>query len=471
MMELTELSITEAAALLTKGDISSIELTEAHLNRIAAVNPTLNAFITVTADTARDHAKRADGTLRQSRLSGGTSPGPLCGIPIALKDLYETRGIRTTAGSRFFADNIPGRDAHTVEKLSDAGAVLLGKLNMHEIALGLTSVNPHYGACKNPWAPDRIAGGSSGGSAAALAAGLCMGSLGSDTGGSIRVPSALCGCVGLKPTFGRVSVRGVIPLSWNLDHAGPMARRAADAALLLQAVAGYDPDDAYCIDRFVDDYVGRIGDGIKGLRMALAADGYFYEKTQPEIMKAVNKASEVFVNLGASCEAVDFPGMGEAAAANGRMIISDAAVFHNERLNSRPENFGEDVRQRLQMGAAISAMDYIKARRTQTLLRHAFTDFFTGYDLLLMPTAATAAPPIEGPNALEQAVLLTRFTAPFNLTGFPALTLTCGFTGEGLPVGLQICGPPWSEAKILQAAHAYEQATPWHKRMPNVMVT
>lgn len=468
MMDITDLSIAEAATLLQKGEISPVELTESHLNRISILNPQLNAFITVTAKKALEQAQTAEEVLRQSRLSGGPPPNPLCGIPIALKDLYETRGIPTTAGSKFFADYVPQADAPTVEKLNTAGAVLLGKLNMHEIALGLTSVNPHYGTVNNPWAPNRIAGGSSGGSASALAAGLCMGSLGSDTGGSIRVPSSVCGCVGFKPTYGRVSVRGVIPLSWNLDHAGPMACRVTDVALLLQAIAGYDPSDPYCADMPVDDYSAHIGAGIKGWRIALAKDAYFSEKTHPDIIKAVDEAADVFVKLGATCDAVDFPGMRDAATANGMMIISDAAVFHEERLKAHPEDFGEDVRQRLQMGASITLMDYIKARRTQSLLRHQFVEFFTRYDLLLTPTTPVAAPPIIGPSAIEQAVLLTRFTAPFNLTGLPVLSLPCGFTHEGLPVGMQICGLPWSEKKILQAAFAYEQATTWHKRKPAI---
>ncbi|MBN1380634.1 MAG: amidase [Deltaproteobacteria bacterium] len=466
MMDLTELSITEASALLQKGEISPVELTNAHLQKITTLNPRLNAFITVTEDAAMEQAKKAEEILGQSRESADHPPSLLCGIPLALKDLYETRGIRTTAGSLFFADYVPPADAAAVEKLNAAGAVLLGKLNMHEIALGLTSVNPHFGAVKNPWALDRVSGGSSGGSAAALAAGLCMGSLGSDTGGSIRVPSSLCGCVGLKPTFGRVSVRGVIPLSWNLDHAGPMARRVDDVALLLQGIAGYDPADPYSVNRPVDDYCTDITDGIKGWRIAVAKDTYFTTKTHVDIVRALDEVTDMFARLGAICELVDFPDARQAAAANGIMIISDAAAFHEERLKNHPEQFGGDVRQRLQMGAAMPAIDYVLARRTQSLLRYLFSRFFDDYDLLIMPTTPVAAPAIADSDAVEQAAWLTRFTAPFNLTGLPALSLPCGFTSEDLPVGLQICGPPWSEKKILQAAYAYEQATPWHKRLP-----
>jgi aspartyl-tRNA(Asn)/glutamyl-tRNA(Gln) amidotransferase subunit A len=461
-MDLTKLSITEAAGLLQKGDCSSVALTEAHLNKIAALDPQINAFITVTPEAAIHQARAADKIFEQYRANGGPGPGLLCGIPIALKDLYETRGLRTTAGSKFFKDYIPETDAFTVTRLFQAGAVLLGKLNLHEIALGVTTVNPHFGTCKNPHALDRIAGGSSGGSAAALVAGLCMGSLGSDTGGSIRIPSSLCGCVGLKPTFGRVSLRGVLPLSWNLDHAGPMARTVMDTAILLQAVAGYDAEDPYSVNVPVDDFLAGIQGGIAGWRIALAKSDFFSEKTDHQVAKAVDEAALVFQFLGAHVESVDFADAREASRANSLMTISDAAAFHEERLNACPGDFGDDVRERLQMGAAIPSTQYIKARRTQSLLRHRFRGFFHHYDLLLLPATAVPAPPIAGPSALEQAALLTRFTGPFNLTGLPAISIPCGFTGDGLPMGLQITGPAWSEARILQAAHAYEKTARWY---------
>jgi aspartyl-tRNA(Asn)/glutamyl-tRNA(Gln) amidotransferase subunit A len=460
-MDLTQLTIQEAAGLMQKGDLSSVELTEAHLKKISVLDPQLNAFITVTPESAINQAKAADRIFAQYRATGGPGPGLLCGIPIALKDLYETKGIRTTAGSKFFKDYIPANDAFTVRRLFNAGAVLAGKLNMHEIALGVTTINPHFGTSRNPRALDRITGGSSGGSAAALVAGLCMGSLGSDTGGSIRIPSSLCGCVGLKPTFGRVSLRGVLPLSWNLDHAGPMARTVMDTAILLQTIAGYDAEDPYSVDVPVDDFLAGIKEGVAGWRVALAKGDFFSEKTDPCVEKAVDEAALVFQSLGARVESVDFADAREASRANSLMTISDAAAFHEERLMTRPGDFGEDVRERLQMGAAISSTRYIKARRTQSLLRHSFIRFFDSYDLLLSPATAVPAPPVEGPSALEQAALLTRFTGPFNLTGLPAISIPCGLTGDGLPMGLQISGPSWSEAKILQAAYAYEKVARW----------
>lgn len=465
-MEFTDLTIIQAAKLLRQGKISSVELTKAHLDGIERLNPSLNAFIATTADAAISHAEKADGILRMSRRASAGASSPLCGVPLALKDLYETAGIPTTAGSLFFKDYLPRNNAAVVQKLYDDGAVLLGKLNMHEIALGVTSVNPHFGACRNPWSLDKVAGGSSGGSAAALASRLCMGSLGSDTGGSIRIPSALCGCVGFKPTYGRVSVRGVIPLSTNLDHAGPMARTAQDAALLLQAIAGWDSSDPFSADVSIDDYVSHINSGIKGLRFALATGPYFFEKTQQEVIDAVDNAAAAMVELGAKCSRIDVPYMGEAAAANGIMIVCDAAVYHEERLAQAPENFGEDVRRRLLNGAAMPVADYVKARHFQTIFRHELISLISNYDFIVMPTCPVTAPPVEGPDALEQARLLTRFTAPFNLAGTPALALPCGYSSDGLPISLQICGPPWSEAKILRAAHAYEEASGWRQRKP-----
>ena len=458
-MDLTRLSIAEAAILLQKGDITSSELTNAHLAKIDADNPGISAYITVTEKLARKQAEKADAVFKKYRQQGGINSHPLCGIPIALKDLYETQDIRTTAGSKFYADYIPKENAAVVDQLYAAGAVLLGKLNMHEIALGVTTVNPHYGTCKNPWSLKRISGGSSGGSAAALVAGLCMGSLGSDTGGSIRIPASLCGCVGLKPTYGRVSLRGVIPLSWNLDHAGPMARNVMDTAILLQAIAGYDPKDPYAMNIPVDDYLAHISDGIKGWKIALAKDDFFLEQTDAEVIRSVTDTAKVLEASGATVVSVDFSAAREASGANGIMVVSDAAAFHEDRIKSHPENFGEDILQRLQAGASFSATQYIKIRRTQSVLRHKFNQFFEDFDLLLTPTTAVTAPPIEGPDAVEQAALLTRFTGPFNLTGLPAISIPCGFSKKGLPIGLQIIGPAWSEAKILQAAYAFEKAS------------
>ena len=461
MSSLTSLSLVEAAQSIARREISPVELTCAYLERIVSLDNRLNCFITLTAEQAL-----ADAYQAGQALAKGAPPSPLHGIPLALKDLFETRRVRTTAGSTFFSEYIPEADAAVVERLAQAGAVFLGKLNMHEIALGVTNVNPHFGPCHNPWALERVTGGSSGGSAAALAAGLCPGALGTDTGGSIRIPASLCGVVGLKPTRGRVSLRGVIPLSWNSDHAGPMARRVADVALLLQVIAGYDPQDAYSLDVPVDDFQGQLGDGVRGWRVALA-DDEFFNKADAGVLDCIRQAGRVFEELGATVESVAVPGAHQAAQANGMMVTADAATFHRERLEENPAGFGADVLERLNSGRNLALHEYIQAARTRTLALRQFEQFFQDYDILLTPTTPITAPMIEGQDAVAQARLLTRFTSPFNLTGLPALSLPCGFM-NGLPVGLQIIARPWAEAQVLRAAYAYEQATEWHHRTPEL---
>ena len=460
MSDLTHLTIAEAADLLARREIASVELTEAHLRRIDAHDTHLNSFITITSDHALTQARAAD-----AELTRGVRRGPLHGIPLALKDLYDTAGIRTTAGSTFFADRIPDTDARVVTLLYQAGAVLLGKLNMHEWALGVTNINPHYGPSRNPWDPSRITGGSSGGAAAALAAGLCMGALGSDTGGSIRIPASLCGIVGLKPTFGRVSLQGVIPLSWNLDHAGPMARTVTDAALLLQAIAGYDPDDPVSVALPVDNLLATLDAGVTGWRIALATDAHFGE-ADPEVISAVRRAATVFEELGARVEAVDLSQGREAAQMNALMTTSDAAAFHRDRLRDHPHRFGADVLARMERGAQFTSTEYILARRFQSEWRRRLERLFEQFDLLLTPATPITAPVIEGLDAIEAARQLTRCTAPFNLAGLPALSVPCGLSAAGLPIGLQIVAAPWNEARVLRAGRAFENATQWHRQTP-----
>jgi aspartyl-tRNA(Asn)/glutamyl-tRNA(Gln) amidotransferase subunit A len=460
-MDLTELTLVEARRLIELRQLSPLELAEAYLARIERINPKLNCYLRLTGELARKQAREAEKALRHA-----TRRKSLLGIPIALKDLYETQGIETTAGSSFLRNYIPQKDARTVERLRQAGAILLGKLNLHEIALGVTNVNPHYGTCRNPWDRERISGGSSGGSAAALAARLCAGSLGTDSGGSIRIPASLCGIVGLKPTYGRVSLQGVLPLSWNTDHAGPMARCVEDAAILLQVVAGYDPRDPSSVRKPVGDYLTQLKEGVRGWRIGLAADELL-GRTDPEIEQAIQAAAQAFRALGAKVETQAFPGLRDAGQANLLMVTSDAAAYHRENLLNHPEGFGEDVFRRLRSGAEVTSTDYSLARRNQALLRRQFERFFEQYDLLILPTTPVPAPPILGPDAVEQARLLTRFTAPFNLTGLPAISIPAGFTEGGLPIGLQIVARPWNEARLLQGAYAYEQAHAWKARKPD----
>ncbi len=466
-IDLSSLTLSSALEALHRRAFTSLELTEACLRQIERLNPAINAFITLTSELAVQAALQADSllSLRPSNLKDLA----LLGLPLALKDLFETAGIRTTAGSRFFADTFPNEDADAVLKLKLAGAVILGKTNTHEIALGVTGINPHYGAVKNPWDLTCITGGSSSGSAAAVAAGMCLAALGTDTGGSIRIPASLCGVVGLKPTYGRVSTRGVVPLSWNLDHVGMLTHTVRDAAMLLQVLAGFDPHDPASVDMPVDDYLTHLEQGVKESRVALGV-GEYIEASDPEVWAGMQAATQGFRDLGAQAEKVDLSWIADLAQANTRMTQADAAAFHRERLAAHPDWFGEDVRQRLEAGSALTSSEYSLARRTQAEGRRRFEMFFTKYDLLILPTTSIPAPPIEGTGAIEAARQLTHFTSPFNLTGLPALSVPCGFTGNGLPLGLQIVSKHWGEVKVLQAGHAFEQSTPWHLRCPDLKI-
>ena len=452
-MKLNALTISQLQTLIRKKNISPIELVEAYLRQIDNEETKINAFITVTAEEARRQAKKAE--ILQMKLSA-EEMSPLLGIPFAVKDLYDTVGIRTTAGTSYLAKNIPSEDAEVVTQLKNAGMILLGKTNTHEIALGVTTVNPHYGSTKNPHNLTRIAGGSSGGSAAALSAEMCPAALGTDTGGSIRIPASLCGVVGLKPTRGRVSLRGIMPLSWNLDHAGPMTRSVEDAGLMLNAMAGYDALDVYSAKRPSEDFASIREASLKHARIGVAE--YYLDLAEEEVASAVRESATVFQSLGASVESVDISWLDEAYRANALMTPADGAAYHRERLKNSPEVFGEDVLRRLKMGAAYTGSEYVLARRTQAEMKWRVARFFEKYDFLLLPTTALTAPPIEGKDAVEQAKLLTRFTAPFNLTGVPALSIPCGFDKSGLPIGLQIVGAAWEERGVLKLGYAYEGA-------------
>ncbi len=453
------LTIFSALEQIRSKKLSPIELTEICLRQIERLNPQLNAFITVM-----DNMARREAALLSPRDMGKF---PLYGVPIAVKDLYETKGVLTTAGTPFFKDFIPDEDCVVVQKLKNAGAIITGKTNTHEIALGVTGVNPHYGTCRNPWDPQRISGGSSSGSSVAVATGMSLGALGTDTGGSIRIPASLCGLVGLKPTYGRVSLRGIIPLSWNLDHAGPLTRSVRDAALLLQVLAGYDALDPASANVPAGDYLRTLDEGVQGWKIALA-EGDYVEEVEAEVMSAINEAARVFESLGAQVKKVEMGFLRELALANGQLVQADAAAYHRERLRQHPDWFGTDIRERLENGRSLSSTDYSLARRKQAEGRRWMEVLFCDYDLVMLPTTPITAPLIEGTNAVEQARRLTRFTAPFNLTGLPALSIPCGFDPAGLPVGLQLVSGAWGEAWVLQAGHALEKATGWHHQIPKV---
>ena len=465
--DLPYLTLAEAAREIAARRLSPVKLTQAVLERAERLNGTLNAYITITADSALHDARDAEAAIAR-----GEYRGPLHGVPIALKDLFPTQGVRTTGGARILADRVPEEDCTVVARLKEAGAVLLGKLNMHELAFGVTSVNPHYGPVRNPWDTERIAGGSSGGSAAATAAAMCVASLGSDTGGSIRIPACLCGIVGLKPTYGRVSRHGVLPLSWSLDHVGPMARTAEDAALLLGAIAGHDPRDPSSLDTPVPDYAAELSRGVDGLRIGVVG-GDLVLALHPEVDAAVAQALEVLEGLGAHLVR-DFvvPWVEHASAANTTILSAEAATYHQRDLDARPDDFGRDVYDRLTVGRLLPATAYITAQQARRRVREELAKALEQVDLLALPMVPVPAPRIGegsvqlGGSQVDARTALTRYTGLFNLAGLPALSVPCGFTADGLPVGFQLAGRPLDEAMVLRAAHAYQQATSWWERRP-----
>jgi aspartyl-tRNA(Asn)/glutamyl-tRNA(Gln) amidotransferase subunit A len=450
----------EVAALLRARKASSLELTRACIGKIEKLDGELIAFISKTFDRALADAARAD-----SELAAGSDRGVLHGMPVALKDLYDVKGDVTTAGSKIFADNVAAEDSAVAARLRKAGAVLLGKTNLHEWAFGVTNQNPHFGSAKNPWDRTRIPGGSSGGTAIAVATGMCFLSPGSDTGGSIRIPAALCGVAGLKPTYGRVSLRGVVPLSWSLDHAGPLARSVRDLAIGLQCLAGWDERDPGAAQVDVDDYVAQLDSGIKGVRVIVPA-GYFFDDVDPEVEHAVREAARTLVALGAVVSERALPRTDELRETQRAVLSVDAATFHRDRLVDRAADFGADVLQRLRAGQQISAVETARARRNQVEIRREWVSLIGSDGLILTPTTPTAAPEREGQDAIATVARLTTNTSPFNLTGLPALSVPCGFTRDGLPIGLQLAAAPWHEALLLRAASAYEAATKWHERHP-----
>jgi aspartyl-tRNA(Asn)/glutamyl-tRNA(Gln) amidotransferase subunit A len=450
-------TILELAPLLRPKKISPVELTQACLEQIEKQNPALNAFITVTADSALDAARTAE-----AEISRGEWRGPLHGIPISLKDLIDTAGVRTTAASEGHKDRIPTEDADVVRRLKQAGAIIVGKNNLHEFAYGGSSLVSYFGDVHNPRDPARIAGGSSGGSAAAVAAGLCLAAIGTDTAGSIREPASLCGCVGLKPTYGRISSRGVIPLALSLDHVGPFATTVADAAIVLQAIAGYDAADITTPNVPIADYVSPLREGAKSLRVGVPRN-HFYEDLDAEVAAAVEQALPVIKTLVAEMREVklDVP-------TDRTLQMAEAYAYHKQNATKTPKLYQPETLRRILAGADISAADYIQRRRELEQARHTIGDTFANVDLLITPTTPTPAPLIADlkaiPGNLRPAELkLLRNTRPFNVWGLPAISVPCGFTKTGLPIGLQIAAPHWREDLLLRLAHGYEQVTAWHK--------
>jgi len=462
--ELSHLSITEASSGLRRKEFSLVELAQACLKRIESVDSKLHSFITVTADLALEQARKAEQELR-----AGKDKGPLHGIPIALKDLYATKGIRTTCHSAVLQDWVPHYDATAALKLAQAGAVLLGKLGMHEFAFGGPSVDAPFPAVRNPWNTAHIPGGSSSGSGAALAAGLCLGSLGSDTGGSIRTPSSHCGVVGMKPTYGRVSRYGVVPLSWSLDHAGPMARNVEDCAILQQAIAGHDPNDPASAKVPVPDLRAELKNGIKGLRVGVPRTNWFNENkgTDPETEAVFNNALKTLESLGAFVIDIEGQPFSLARKANQTILVAEGYAYHEKRFQEAPGKFGSSVRRRMLEGAFLSAADYITALRARTVLNDEIRANFFRVDVFATPTVPRPPEAFETIDPNEQN-LRPSFTNPFNLTGLPAISLPCGFTKDNLPVGVQIVAQPFEEGTAFRVAYAYEQATEWRERRPKL---
>ena len=463
--DVSHLSLSEAAALIQARSISPQELTEEYLLRIERLNPRLNAYVQVTTERAQADARRAT-----EEIASGKYRGPLHGVPIGLKDLYDTAGIRTAGGAKILFERVPETDSTVARKLREAGAVLLGKLNTHELAFGVTTNNPHFGATRNPWHLDAIPGGSSGGSGAAIAAGLAAGTTGTDTGGSIRIPAALCGCVGLKPTYGRVSKAGVLPLSWVLDNAGPITRTVEDAAVMLQAMAGYDPDDFSTVPVPVDDYVSALSGGVRGLRLGVPRT-YFYDRLDDDVQSAVQQALDTLRGLGAELRDVQVPDFGPVTLPAFGLVVAELLELYGDEFRTRPGDFGADVAGILQQGAP-DGVSLAGVLRVMYGLTHAMRRVLTEVDALVTPTTPVPATPI-GQDVVEYGGIqapvifaLIRCTFPFNATRLPALSLPCGFTRTNLPVGLQIAGRPFDEAMVLRIGHAYQLATDWHLRKP-----
>lgn len=451
--DLTSLTVAQASERLRRRTVSSVDLTRACLARIDKLQPVLNAFITITGDRAVADARAADDEIR-----AGKWRGPFHGVPIALKDNIDTAGIRTTGASQLFKDRVPTEDAEVARRLKTAGAVMLGKLNLHEFAYGGTSAVTWFGPVHNPWNPKLTPGGSSGGPGAAVGADMCFASVGTDTAGSVRIPASYCSIVGLMPTFGRISIRGIIPLSWELDRAGPMCKSVEDTAIMLKLLAGYDAQDTTTVDVPVSDYVRGLRAPTAKLRVGLPRTPYF-DKLNPDVAKAIDAALAVVKKLTGSMMDVTLPAPPNA----GPLISVDAYTWHQQWIDKTPELYDAPVRRAIQNGANVKPAVYAQALRDLARVRREIVNTFKEVDVLVLPTMAD--PPFEIETGLTRNVS-ARNTSPFDAYGIPMISIPCGFTSDNLPVGLQIGGAPWAEGTVLALAHAFEQATEWHTRKP-----
>jgi aspartyl-tRNA(Asn)/glutamyl-tRNA(Gln) amidotransferase subunit A len=457
------LTIAEAAALIGKRELSPVELTESRLARIERFDDRLHSFIRVLREPALAAARRAE-----AEIMAGNYRGPLHGIPIGLKDIYETKGVPTTGHSKILIDHVPQQDAASVRRLTDAGAIVVGKLATHEFALGGPSFDLPWPPARNPWDTSRFPGGSSSGTGAAVAAGLVLGGTGSDTGGSIRGPAAFCGLAGLKPSYGRISRAGVLPLAFSLDHAGPMAWTAEDCAIMLQAMAGHDPGDPASANRPVPDYRAALSGDVKGLRIGLIR--HFYEDDNPAdepTRQGIGAAVKVFEDLGCSVRELRLSPLADWAACGVIIMLSEAYAIHQATLRERFGDYGELFRNRMALAALISAGDYVQAVRRRRELAAEFATAISDLDIAITAAAPGEAPAIDavGKFATFERPMLT---IPFNVTGTPAMSVCCGYSPAGLPLAFQLCGKPFDEATVLRAAHAFETATPWRSVRPRL---
>ncbi|MDB5085962.1 MAG: Aspartyl/glutamyl-tRNA(Asn/Gln) amidotransferase subunit [Bacilli bacterium] len=452
-------TIAESAALIADKQLSPSELLDYFLHRIEKFESRLNTFITVMVDAARQHAKQAE-----TEIMAGNYKGPLHGIPISLKDIIAYADYPMTNGSRIDPEFVPTTHATVTQKLIDAGAVIVGKAHLHEFAF--RGPHPYYGWTRNPWNMDRVPGGSSSGSGSAVQAAFVLGSIGTDTGGSIRNPASFCGVTGLKPTYGRVSRNGVSPLSWSLDHVGPLTRTCEDAAILLQAIAGYDPKDesSYQQSQFDLQSFNKL-ESLQGKKLGVPSN-YFYDNLAPDVEFAVSEALKEMERMGAEIIPIELEGMEELRIAHRIILNSEAYAFHQQNLEEKPEGYGPGLRLAFEMGQYYSAASYVQAQRLRTLMRDRFKEIFAKVDVLVTPTNPTVAKLIQE-HENDNVLFSTSFTALANFLGLPALSIPCGFSGEGMPVGLQIMGRPFAEGEVLSIGHCYQAQSDWHKRLPN----
>lgn len=461
MTDFAFLTIAEASALLRAKKISPVEYAQAQLARIDKLNPRLNAFLRLAPDIALADARRAE-----QEIVKGNWRGPLHGVPYGLKDIIDYEGLPTTGHSKVLKDNIAKTDAPVAAKLRAAGGVFMGKLSTHEFAIGGPSFDLPWPPARNPWNPDHHPGGSSSGSGSALGAGLLPAALGTDTGGSVRNPAAVCGIAGLKPTYGRTSRRGVLPLSFSLDHVGPMTRTVEDNAILLNLIAGHDPDDPGSADLPTEDYTKALGKGVKGLRIGVIR--HFYtrdEKADPEMAKSVEDALDVLKGLGAAIREIEIDPLPVYAACNRTILSAEAYAIHEKWLQERPEDYGARARERLLAGAFITAADYVNATRLRRKMVARFHAAMADLDVAITVSGMDPACRIDD-EAMVDKTYGRQARAPFNLTGSPAMSVLSGFASSGLPLAIQIVAKPFQEAMIYRVAHAYEQATEWTKKHP-----